>query len=180
MLSNRQQHTPIHQSFNPREGVLIEEMLTSHQVRIKHISVDIVWLWLCWLSQPLITFFNLLKSFIFICLLNVWMLLVDVRTVERTWKGVLPSELGCWAPWQRGAVHKSATLWVQISLSLTYKITHMFTLWPGVTKGTRYCSFSCMCMNHLWINFNFSSHYFWWHFIWIICLQRVYRSICNI
>ncbi|KAM9363685.1 ankyrin-2 [Symphorus nematophorus] len=29
---DRQQHTPIHQSFHQREGVLIEEMLTSHQV----------------------------------------------------------------------------------------------------------------------------------------------------
>uniref|UniRef100_A0A671XEE1 Ankyrin 2a, neuronal n=1 Tax=Sparus aurata TaxID=8175 RepID=A0A671XEE1_SPAAU len=31
-FSNRQQHTPIHQSFHQREGVLIEDMLTSHQV----------------------------------------------------------------------------------------------------------------------------------------------------
>uniref|UniRef100_A0A3Q1JH90 Ankyrin 2a, neuronal n=1 Tax=Anabas testudineus TaxID=64144 RepID=A0A3Q1JH90_ANATE len=30
--SNRAQHTPIHQSFHQREGVFIEEMLTSHQV----------------------------------------------------------------------------------------------------------------------------------------------------
>ncbi|XP_030277472.1 ankyrin-2 isoform X3 [Sparus aurata] len=29
---DRQQHTPIHQSFHQREGVLIEDMLTSHQV----------------------------------------------------------------------------------------------------------------------------------------------------
>uniref|UniRef100_A0A3B4ZB71 Ankyrin 2 n=1 Tax=Seriola lalandi dorsalis TaxID=1841481 RepID=A0A3B4ZB71_SERLL len=32
VLSNRQQHTPTHQSFHQREGVLIEDMLTSHQV----------------------------------------------------------------------------------------------------------------------------------------------------
>ncbi|XP_053275302.1 ankyrin-2 [Pleuronectes platessa] len=29
---DRQQHTPIHQSFHQREGVLIEDMLTSHQM----------------------------------------------------------------------------------------------------------------------------------------------------
>ncbi|XP_060939609.1 ankyrin-2-like [Limanda limanda] len=29
---DRQQHTPIHQSFHQRDGVLIEDMLTSHQV----------------------------------------------------------------------------------------------------------------------------------------------------
>uniref|UniRef100_A0A3B5B5J9 Ankyrin 2a, neuronal n=1 Tax=Stegastes partitus TaxID=144197 RepID=A0A3B5B5J9_9TELE len=31
-FSNRPQHTPIHQSFHQRDGVLIEDMFTSHQV----------------------------------------------------------------------------------------------------------------------------------------------------
>ncbi|XP_071360053.1 ankyrin-2 isoform X4 [Trachinotus anak] len=31
---DRQQHTPIHQSFHQRDGVLIEDMLTSHQVSV--------------------------------------------------------------------------------------------------------------------------------------------------
>ncbi|XP_041789906.1 ankyrin-3-like [Chelmon rostratus] len=35
---DRPQHTPIHQSFHQREGVLIEDMLTSHQVRTKSLS----------------------------------------------------------------------------------------------------------------------------------------------
>lgn len=35
--SSRPQHTPIHQSFHQRDGVLIEDLITSHQVRARHI-----------------------------------------------------------------------------------------------------------------------------------------------
>jgi len=46
-FSNRSQHTSTHQSFCQREGVLIEDMLTSHQVRTKQFLKSVL-LSFCW------------------------------------------------------------------------------------------------------------------------------------